>query len=82
MMKNLTTKHVLLLPLVIASIFCTIYLNTQTLDVDGPDGQLQKTELFESEDLEGEENIKAPLLDVRIIKKVLDTGKRFIPTSN
>ncbi len=81
-MKNLNAKHALLLPLVIASIFCTVYLNTQTLPLNEAEGSLQSTELFESEDLEDEENIKAPLLDVRIIQKVYDTGKQFIPASN
>ena len=81
-MKNLNTKHALLLPIVIASIFCMVYLNTQTPTINETDGPLQSTELFDSEGSEDDENIKAPLLDVRIIQKVYDTGKRFIPASN
>ncbi len=78
-MKNLNAKHALYLPLIIASIFCTIYLNTQAINIEGP---LQETELFDAEELEDKEEIQAPLLDVRLIQQVYETGKKFIPVKN
>ena len=79
-MKNVNAKHALYLVLAVVSIYCTIYLNTQQPKKRKKGTMLRNSEYVEADELEQENNSSDALfLDVSIIQKAFETGKKFIP---
>lgn len=74
-MKKLNTRTTLFLLLIVTSLVSYIYLNTITVEYND---KAQSTEL-ELEEADQQQNIVLP--DVQFLKKVVDTGKRFLPAS-
>ena len=79
-MKKITTRTVLLALLAAASLASYIYLNTSTAVESNeliPLGQ-SSSELLEDID-KPEREIVLP--DIHLLKKVVESGKRFLPAS-
>ena len=81
-MRKLSTRSVLLVLLVVASICSYIYLNTVTVSSPGTsasnDPEIEN--VSEMDEIESEQQ-ELVLPDVQMIKKILETGKRLIPSS-
>lgn len=79
-MKNINAKHALYLVLAVVSIYCTIYLNTQQPEANKSGTIQRNSEFVEADEMEeNNDNSDALFLDVRIIQKAFETGKKFIP---
>lgn len=78
-MKNFNAKIALFFILAAVSLSCTVFLNTQHLDVKDNELTLEDSELLESSDLKELDEKTTPLMDVRLIQMVLETGKKFVP---
>lgn len=74
-MKKLNTRSTLFLLLIVASLVSYIYLNTITVET------IEETHTNELELEEAEEQQNIILPDVQLLKKVVDTGRRFLPAS-
>ncbi len=81
-MKKLSTRFFLILFIIIASFCSYIYLNT--VSVDKLESSVGKQPmLVEEKDNSGpdEKKNQISLPDVRLVKKVVEAGKRFLPAS-
>lgn len=74
-MKKLNTRSTLFILLVVASLASYIFLNTVTIEYT----EEAQTNELELEEEEVQQNIILP--DVQLLKKMIDTGKRFLPAS-
>lgn len=77
-MRKFSTRSVLLALLVITSICSYIYLNT--VSVSATESANQATEVESTNEMDEQES-ELVLPDLRVVKKVLETGKKFIPAS-
>ncbi|MCH2084377.1 MAG: hypothetical protein MK226_18410 [Saprospiraceae bacterium] len=75
-MKKITTRTVIVVMLIVASLCSYIYLNT--MEVSTPMGVT--TEQLEEQELSGTTN-EMVLPDVKILERILESGKRLLPTS-
>ena len=79
-MKKMTTRTVIAVMLIVASLCSYIYLNT--MEVATPMGatteQLDEQEL---NDMDGTPK-EVALPDVEILERILESGKRLLPTSS
>jgi hypothetical protein len=76
-MRKFSTRSVLLALLVITSICSYIYLNTVNVTTESAN---QATEVESTNEIDEQES-ELVLPDLRVVKKVLETGKKFIPAS-
>lgn len=74
-MKPLYIKNTLLLLAVVASLSCSVYLNSQSKNISLDVLPLSAEEMI---DMDGEATTTLP--DVQIIQHILESGKRLIPT--
>ena len=81
-MRKLSTRSVLLVLLVVASISSYIYLNTVTVSSSGTSASNDPDieNVSEMNEIESQQQ-ELVLPDVTMIKKILETGKRLIPAS-
>ena len=81
-MRKLSTRSVLLVLLVVASICSYIYLNTVTVSSSGTSASNDPDieNVSEMNEIESQQQ-ELVLPDVTMIKKILETGKRLIPAS-
>lgn len=81
-MKKVNTRSILLTTLILASALSYIYLNTVTI----PDtSKVVESKEAVQEDVKTEvdgEQKELILPDVQLLKKVVQTGKRFLPASS
>ena len=73
-MKSLYIKNTLLLTAVFISLSCSVFLNLQSKNINLDTLPLSAEEMMEVD----EETTTLP--DVQIIKHILESGKRLIPT--
>ena len=79
-MRKLSTRSVLLALLVIVSLSSYIYLNTVSVDAPTSNPSSNTEQPASLDDLDQEDG-QLVLPDVRLLKKVMETGKRFIPAT-
>ncbi|MCP3927630.1 MAG: hypothetical protein GY705_00835 [Bacteroidetes bacterium] len=81
-MKKMSTRFFIVLFIIIASICSYIYLNTVSVDkLESSVGkQPMLVEEKDNSDSEEQKN-QICLPDVRMVKKVVEAGKRFLPAS-
>ena len=76
MMKNNKIRNLLLSGIICCSIFSFYYINSSQTDF----GSTEKTN---TDTVENEEDKKSEILlpDVKVIKAILETGKKLLPNS-
>jgi hypothetical protein len=80
-MKNFKTKYALYLILSVASIFSTIYVNTQQpVLAETNEAAYGNSGYLNPDEFEEEAN-NTPFLDIRLIQKAVETGKNLIPAN-
>jgi hypothetical protein len=78
-MKKVSTRTVLFVLLIAASLSSYIFLSTRADTHTASEAELIK-EATVNEGTEAQEEIVLP--DVRLLKKAIETGKRLVPTSS
>ncbi len=75
-MKNLNARKLLFLFVIVASICSYTYMNVAETNTEMVYGTEEELEMFEEEIQKD-----AILPDVRILQKVIQTGRRFLPAT-
>ena len=75
-MKNLNARKLLFLFLIVASICSYTYMNVALTDTEMAYGTEEELDMFEEEIQKD-----AILPDVKILQKVIETGRRFLPAT-
>ncbi|MEN0006135.1 MAG: hypothetical protein AAF798_18435 [Bacteroidota bacterium] len=78
-MKKLSTRTVLIILLVVASLSSYVFLSTRATSYTAtPNTELTEEQAIQ-EEVDSEQEIILP--DVQLLKKAIEAGKRLVPTS-